>query len=417
MIKFSKRTNTGLFLLATNDKTIKYWKVHDKRIRRPVNTQAQSGATTQRVGGTNGNSGQQTQSATPITIPQNTTHQTITMATLKRVYANAHTYHINSISINSDGQTFISADDLRVNLWSLDVTDTSFNIIDLKPPNLEELTEVITSAIFHPSSCNMLLYTSSRGTIRLCDLRAGAHAESNTQTYEAEEDPSTRSFFSEIISSISDAKFTSDGRYIISRDYMTLKIWDVNMNNRPLSIIPVHDYLNPHLADLYENDCIFDKFECASSFDSQRYVSGSYNNHFVIYSGLSQSSVMIEALRDAPRPRLSPQQRQQRLQQLNNSKGRMLNQRRDRMLMASPPNVQAMDFAKKALHVAWHPKTNCIAIAGLNKLYIYQAFSMATSADPMGYAGASVSQNAPPYPTAHSPTDSQSQWTSIQQQR
>ena len=28
---------------------------------------------------------------------------------------------------------------------------------------------------------------------------------------------------------------------------------------------------------------------------------------------------------------------------------------------------------KKALHVAWHPQANAIAVAGLNKLYIYQA--------------------------------------------
>jgi hypothetical protein len=32
-----------------------------------------------------------------------------------------------------------------------------------------------------------------------------------------------------------------------------------------------------------------------------------------------------------------------------------------------------MDFGKKALHVAWHPRANAIAVAGLNKLYIYQA--------------------------------------------
>lgn len=45
----------------------------------------------------------------------------------KRVYANAHTYHINSLAMNSDGQTFISADDLRINWWNLDVNDTSFS--------------------------------------------------------------------------------------------------------------------------------------------------------------------------------------------------------------------------------------------------------------------------------------------------
>ncbi len=38
-------------------------------------------------------------------------------ARCQRTYAAAHTYHINSISVSSDQETFISADDLRVNLW------------------------------------------------------------------------------------------------------------------------------------------------------------------------------------------------------------------------------------------------------------------------------------------------------------
>ena len=32
------------------------------------------------------------------------------------------------------------------------------------------------------------------------------------------------SFYSDIVSSISDIKFTRDGRYIVSRDFMTLKV-------------------------------------------------------------------------------------------------------------------------------------------------------------------------------------------------
>ena len=80
--------------------------------------------------------------------------------------------------------------------------------------------------------------------------------------FEEEEDPTARSFFSEIISSISDVKFSHDGRYILSRDYLSLKIWDVNMEARPVKTIPIHDHLRGKLCDLYENDCIFDKFEC-----------------------------------------------------------------------------------------------------------------------------------------------------------
>ena len=58
------------------------------------------------------------------------------------MYANAHAYHINSVSVNCDGETFISSDDLRVNLWNLEINHTAFNVVDLKPPNMEDLVEV-----------------------------------------------------------------------------------------------------------------------------------------------------------------------------------------------------------------------------------------------------------------------------------
>jgi hypothetical protein len=85
--------------------------------------------------------------------------------------------------------------------------------------------------------------------------------------FEEEEDPTNRSFFSEIISSISDVKFSHDGRHILSRDYLSLKIWDINMDSRPVKTIPIHDHLRGKLCDLYENDCIFDKFECTWAGD------------------------------------------------------------------------------------------------------------------------------------------------------
>ena len=73
---------------------------------------------------------------------QVTSTEVLLAARCKKVYANAHTYHINSISVNSDQETFLSADDLRINLWNLEVTEQSFNIVDIKPSNMEDLTEV-----------------------------------------------------------------------------------------------------------------------------------------------------------------------------------------------------------------------------------------------------------------------------------
>lgn len=52
--------------------------------------------------------------------------------------------------------------------------DSLPDIVDIKPANMEELTEVITAAEFHPHHCNTFVYSSSKGTIRLCDMRTAA---------------------------------------------------------------------------------------------------------------------------------------------------------------------------------------------------------------------------------------------------
>uniref|UniRef100_A0A0K0DFR8 Serine/threonine-protein phosphatase 2A 55 kDa regulatory subunit B n=1 Tax=Angiostrongylus cantonensis TaxID=6313 RepID=A0A0K0DFR8_ANGCA len=162
-----------------------------------------------------------------LQIPTIVPMELIVEASPRRVYGNAHTYHVNSISVNSDQETFLSADDLRINLWHHEITNESFSradIVDIKPTNMEELTEVITAAEFHPSQCNWFVYSSSKGSIRLCDMRDRALCDNHAKIYEEVEDPSSRSFFSEIIASVSDIKFSHNGRYLLTRDYLTIKV-------------------------------------------------------------------------------------------------------------------------------------------------------------------------------------------------
>lgn len=51
---------------------------------------------------------------------------------------------------------------------------TGLDIVDIKPANMEDLTEVITASEFHPHHCNLFVYSSSKGSLRLCDMRAAA---------------------------------------------------------------------------------------------------------------------------------------------------------------------------------------------------------------------------------------------------
>lgn len=41
------------------------------------------------------------------------------------------------------------------------------------------------------------------------------------------------------------------------------------MESRPVETYHVHEYLRSKLCTLYENDCIFDKFECGWSGDDR----------------------------------------------------------------------------------------------------------------------------------------------------
>jgi serine/threonine-protein phosphatase 2A regulatory subunit B len=120
----------------------------------------------------------------PLRLPTVVRSEVLLASRAKRVFANAHAYHINSISVNSDQETFLSADDLRVNLWSLEVSDQSFNIVDIKPRNMEDLTEVITAAEFHPQHCNVFAYSSSKGCVRLADMRGAALCDRHAKAYE-----------------------------------------------------------------------------------------------------------------------------------------------------------------------------------------------------------------------------------------
>lgn len=107
--------------------------------------------------------------------------------------------HLSPLSaILNVQETFISTDDLRINLWNVNISNEAFGkfslfpanhspsfsfsshtigIVDIKPENMDELTEVITCADFHPQLCNVLIYATSKGVIRMGDLRQSALCE------------------------------------------------------------------------------------------------------------------------------------------------------------------------------------------------------------------------------------------------
>ncbi|KAG8000183.1 Serine/threonine-protein phosphatase 2A 55 kDa regulatory subunit B delta isoform, partial [Nibea albiflora] len=290
-IRWLPQQNAAHFLLSTNDKTIKLWKISERDKRAEgYNLKDEDGRLRDpfRI----------TSLRVPVLMPMDL----MVEASPRRIFANAHTYHINSISVNSDHETYLSADDLRINLWHLEITDRSF-------------------------------------------------------IFEEPEDPSSRSFFSEIISSISDVKFSHSGRYMMTRDYLSVKVWDLNMENRPVETYQVHEYLRSKLCSLYENDCIFDKFECCWNGSDSAIMTGSYNNFFRMFDRNTRRDITLEASRESSKPRATLKPRKV------STGGK---RKKDEI------SVDSLDFNKKILHTAWHPKDNVIAVAATNNLYIFQ---------------------------------------------
>ena len=369
--------NSARFLLSTNDKTVKLWKVFEKRVRSLGNFNVAADERSS-SGARAGPSGEGASvllaqpgrarpvfaSAAALRVPQVLTSESVLAARCRRAYPNAHAYHINSVSVNSDCNTFISADDLRINLWSLEASSSSFTVVDIKPENMENLTEVITSAVFHPTHCALFAFSSSKGTIRLADMRQRARCDAPARLFEEAEPPGARSFFSEIVASISDVQFGAGGRYLLARDYLTLKLWDVAMEARPLATFPVHEGLRSKLCDLYENDAIFDKFECTMSGDGGHVATGTYGNLFRVFSTRGSGEAAVEASKDPLR-----------LGGLGAGGEPAWQRTGQRVLRPEGADVatSGADYGSKLLHLAWHPQREVVAAAAGNSLYIMRA--------------------------------------------
>eukprot|EP00300_Choanocystis_sp_HF-7_P008063 c15675_g1_i4.p1 GENE.c15675_g1_i4~~c15675_g1_i4.p1 ORF type:complete len:479 (+),score=78.15 c15675_g1_i4:129-1565(+) len=339
-LSFLNRKAGACFLLAANDKTIKLWKVYERdfKVLAPNMDDAMdvgdSGESVDLVG---------PELASKIRIPRIEVAERATVAKPRGRYTNAHSFNIHSVHPSCEGETFLSADDLRVNIWDINYTNITTNVLDIRPSNMDDLNEVITSTHFHPSQCGLFMYSTSLGSSHLCDLRVNLDCSRSVKTFKYQEPRPTP--FTDIISSISSSQFGGpDGRYLFCRDYMTVKIWDTHMERAPVSILRIHDHIRSQLALLYENECVFDKFSCSPSPDGTHVLTGSYSNTFQILSRDGSDRTLVEATtkRKKSRPLNAP---------------------------ITPPSLP--DFDRKCLHVAWHPIHNLTALCTSNNLFIY----------------------------------------------
>jgi len=394
-IKFLPATNGAQFMLTTNDRAIKLWKLHEKEIKL---------ASSFNVTSDKGVVKKPTKKIKTLRLPRTEVVETLVTATPKRLYSpDIHKFNIHSLSASCDGSTFLSADNLNINRWSLDRTDISYNFVNIKPEDMQRLTEVITSAELETSTDNLFMYATNRGVVRLADMRVKALNDYPGRQFidpalevldkKAMTTPggqfSSRPFLSDMLRSISDVKFSAGGRYIIARDYMSVKIFDVNMDRGPVETIPVHDYLNAKLWDLYENEYIFDCFDVAIS-NKGDILTGSYNNYFHIYDLDKKTDTTVEASKPPlfTAPIVSSQggvaSKESSYKSSKHkkrgsragissllSRKKKPNQHRGDSQSLSEVDVHGLNYEMRILQLAWHPDCNAVAVAGENNLFLY----------------------------------------------
>ncbi|GMH40041.1 hypothetical protein BSKO_07945 [Bryopsis sp. KO-2023] len=369
---FRSHPNHTRMLLSTNDKTIKLWRVFEKKVHHMARFNVRDSndligtQVVENWGPASGdvvNMGKGVMENIKLRMPEVVRTEKVLTSQCWRLYANAHAYNINSVSINSDGETFLSSDDLRIYLWNMEISHTSFNFVDMKPDNMEELSEVITSCECHPRHCNIFGYSSSKGLVRLVDMRLSALCDGVARVLSAPDRDTNQGVFSEIITSISDMKFGRDGNSLIVRDYMTLKVWDLRMEREVVSTFKVHEELRPKLCELYENDSIFDKFTCAVSPSGQEILTGSYGGKFAVFrkDGMEQRleaswTPMVPSKRDQNTP--VPV----RACVGGFEGGGMA----DSVLSKS-------ELQGKISQLAWHPKENVVAVGACNSLFLFHS--------------------------------------------
>jgi len=141
-IRWLPPQNKNQFLLSTNDKTIKLWKIFSKTKLNFSDSMKEEKIEIEEI--------EEEKKEDTSKIPKISKGETSIEHQSKKIFANTHAYHINSLCLNSDGETFLSADDLRINMWNMNYTSQSFTIVDIKPTKYGGVIRGHYISIFSP---------------------------------------------------------------------------------------------------------------------------------------------------------------------------------------------------------------------------------------------------------------------------
>ena len=167
---------------------------------------------------------------------------------------NIHSYVLNSLSLNLEATALISADFLRINLWSPSRMNAGFCLVDLKAgKSPTDISFVINTALFSPFADSLFGWSTSSGEISLHDLSI-APRSARVATFSAPKSSSLRS--------VSDFVFV-DGNLVLGRTLNSIFLADIR---RPESAVFSKELITEkaELELMNTTDAIYQTFKIAS---------------------------------------------------------------------------------------------------------------------------------------------------------
>lgn len=149
-----------------------------------------------------------------------------------------------------------------------------------------------------------------------------------------------------MISSYSSLTFLNNSKYIATRDFLGVKVWDVCKTDKPVLSITLQESIKSKLCEIFQNQSIYDKFSISASKDSNTLVTGFYNNSFHNIDVCDSSNTQYE-----------------------------LNYKKQTIAKPVIPGkltpISKIDYVRKVIVSDFHPKANILAAASLNCFLLY----------------------------------------------
>ena len=348
-IKWLPNQGNNLYLMTASDKIVKLWKVgtvFKKEVVLPTSSNMHS----------------------KVIIPKTRVVNKYYQNSLKQTYSNLHNYHINSVSLSSNRQHFLTADDLRVYLWTIENSSQAFNLVDLKPPTFDETYRVITACKYHTIFDYEFAYSSSQGHITRVDLRQSAKGGTIAELKHDRKLAIAKSKnhtldYEELIACVTDFDYSADGRFIFARDLLGVNVWDTAKLTEPVATVQLFKPSFEKLDALYNNEAIYEKFRIAVSPTSNQFATGSFNGFFV---GDAKGNRAFQYFEDLSSTK----------QLADESVEEMVRRRRhpkyktkvDKILPGNLRDLES-DFTERVINIAWNHRLDCIVAACKGTLY------------------------------------------------